>query len=422
MQSLGYRRISKCRLCDGAFFDKIVKVANTPTANQLMDSRESAKSAQRIPLELAMCSKCKHIQLLDIVDANKLFADYIYKSGTSETFIKHFRGLASTISELDLEINYVLEVGSNDGTLLQELGKRGVRSIGIEPSQLLVSECNASGLETYCGFFNDETVARLKSSFGEPSVIVGNNVFAHIDDLNDAFDCVSRNLSDDGFFIFEVADVSQIIKKGYFDSIYHEHMSYHSVISMLPMALKHGFSIFKVERVDTHGGSFRFFLTKLGKHNNPATTDAMVLEEEQLGLDSVAALIAIENQIESIRTSANRELSAVFSDAKNYVIGYGAPAKVVTFLSATGLENISLVSIVDDNQLKQGKFIPGSGFQILSLGEVQAQIENHDQDMRIVCLIFPWNLGQEIKGKLVNWLPRGSQVITFFPEVIKVEL
>lgn len=422
MQDLGFRRILSCRLCDGAFFDKTVKVANTPTANQLMDSRDSAKSAQRIPLELAMCSSCKHIQLLDIVDANKLFGDYIYKSGTSETFIRHFRGLAQTISELDIEFNYVLEVGSNDGTLLRELGKLGVRSIGIEPSQLLVSECIASGLETYCGFFNDDSVARLKSEYGEASVIVGNNVFAHIDNLNDAFDCVSRNLSDDGYFIFEVADVSQIILKGYFDSIYHEHMSYHSVTSMIPMAFKHGFSVSKVEKIDTHGGSFRFFLTKRGERDNPAKVQSMVLEEKQIGLDSVAALVTIQNKIEDIKASANRELLEVFSDPRNYVIGYGAPAKVVTFLSATELENIPLVTIIDDNEHKQGRFIPGSGFQILSLGEVQAQIKNSDRDLRIVCLIFPWNLGQELKDKLAEWLPRGSQVITFFPEVIKVEL
>lgn len=416
----GSRKLEGCRLCHAPFYPFTVDLGNTPTANQLQSTFVQAKSAKRYGLEIGMCSVCKHIQLLEIVDPETLFSDYIYKSGTSETFIKHFTVLANEISELKLDINYVLEVGSNDGTLLSKLAEKGIQSVGIEPSQILADDCNKSGLETVCGYFNDDTMELIVSKKGKPTIIVGNNVFAHIDDLNDAFACAKKHLDPQGYFIFEVADVSRIIRDGIFDTIYHEHMSYHSLNAMIPLAEAHGLVIARIDFIPTHGGSFRFFLTINGSIDPSLNIDSLLEDEGKLGLDSEVALLSISNQIERMKTQVDFCLQKYSNSGDFVLIGYGAPAKVVTFLSALSLEETPIIGIIDDNEYKQNKFLPGSGIRILSASTLLEEISSRFPGKKVACLVFPWNLGEEIKGKIASQLPAGSKIITFFPEVHEV--
>jgi SAM-dependent methyltransferase len=398
-----------------------VDLGSSPTANQLQLSASDAKNANRYGLEIGMCSVCKHIQLLEIVNPEILFSDYIYKSGTSATFVKHFSELAGEISNLKLDINYVLEVGSNDGTLLSRILERGVRAVGIEPSQILAEECNKAGLETKCGYFNNETMKQLVEINGNPTIIVGNNVFAHIDDLNEAFDCARKNLDPNGYFIFEVADVSRIIRDGIFDTIYHEHMSYHSVTSMVSMAKAHGLKIARIDLIPTHGGSFRFFLTIDGPIDPNLDIDSFLDDERELGLDSEKALNKISDQITKMKTQVDSCLQQYIDSSEYLLIGYGAPAKVVTFLSTLSLEDTPILGIIDDNEYKQNKFLPGSGIRILSAPTLLEEIGSIHPNKKVACLVFPWNLGEELKGKIASQLPPGSKIITFFPELHEVE-
>lgn len=416
------RRLNGCRLCGAPFFPFKVDLGSSPTANQLHSSLEDAKSANRYGLEIGMCSNCKHIQLMEIVNPEILFSDYIYRSGTSATFVSHFTDLAKELASVSLPINYVLEVGSNDGTLMSKFDNFGIKAIGIEPSSILADDCNRVGLETICGYFDVETLRAIVEQRGNPTVIVGNNVFAHIDDLNSAFECARKYLDPEGYFVFEVADVSRIIRDGIFDTIYHEHMSYHSLTSMIPLADAHGFTIARIDFIPTHGGSFRFYLTVSGSVD-PNLNLGMLLEEERaLGLDSEEGLKAIATQINKIRNQVALSLREISEGTDTLLIGYGAPAKVVTFLSALGIEDIPILGIIDDNEYKQGKFLPSSGIKILSQSNLLSEIDSHYKNFRIVCLVFPWNLGVELRNKIADLLPSGSKMITFFPEVSEVEL
>lgn len=417
--------LENCRLCKNEFYNKSLKLIETPLANELYKSRDSAKKAERFPLELVMCESCRHVQLRQIVDPKRLFDNYVYKSGTSSFFRKHFKDLANSIAiKYNKKNGYVLEVGSNDGILLDELTSHGIRCIGVEPSSSLVAECNNRGLEVFEAYFEDKFTDFLLMKYGNASLVVGNNVFAHIQELKRAFENVYKVLDSDGVFIFEVAHLKNILTDGIFDTIYHEHMSYHSAYSMEKFANSTGFKLFDIEKISPHGGSLRFFLTKnLGKNITPSV-EKIIQEEIELGLHNENILTKIEGNIVRIKAESQRIIDYLTKNQHCKLIGYGAPAKVVTFLAQVELEEIEIIGIIDDNKNKQEKYLPGSGIRIMSMEIMKKSMAENfkPNNCLVACLIFPWNLKLEIIDKLADLLPKGSKVVTFFPDVEMVAI
>jgi SAM-dependent methyltransferase len=417
--------LENCRLCEGEFYKKSLKLIDTPLANELYKSKDLAKKADRFPLELVMCESCRHVQLRHIVDSKRLFDNYVYKSGTSSFFRKHFKDLANSIAIKYKEKNgYVLEVGSNDGILLDELTSHGIRCIGVEPSSGLVAECNNRNLEVFEAYFDDKFTDFLLMKHGRASLVVGNNVFAHIQEIKMAFENVYKILDSDGVFIFEVAHLKNILTDGIFDTIYHEHMSYHSAFSMEKFANSTGFKLFNIEKISPHGGSLRFFLTKNLDENVTSSVEKIIQEEIVLGLNNEKVLTKIGENIVRIKTDSQKLTNYLMKNQHSKLIGYGAPAKVVTFLTQVELEEIEIVGIIEDNIHKQEKYLPGSGIRIMSMeimNKFMTDNFNLNNDL-VACLIFPWNLKIEIISKLANLLPKGSKIVTFFPDVEMVAI
>jgi SAM-dependent methyltransferase len=418
-----FRTLTKCRLCSGEFFQKTLKLKSTPPANELYSTKEGAKAAEKFPLEVVMCQECRHVQLKHIVNPKRLFDDYIYKSGTSRFFNDHFDNLASVlVSEFKVD-NYVLEVGSNDGILLAALAKRGIKSIGIEPSDFLAKECIKNNLNVYNSYLDQRVVNEIIKSHGQASIVLGNNVFAHIDDMKTAFKNVFELLDDSGIFIFEVAYFKYILIDGLFDTIYHEHMSYHTATALEKFALETGFKLFRIEEISSHGGSLRFYLSKDQSRPIEQSVEKIKKEEINLGLNEVDVLSLIEEKIKKTKAGADIMLKEIRMKPNEVFVGYGAPAKVVTFLAQMEMEDMDLIGIVEDNFDKQSKFLPGSGFAINSLEEIKKSItKNKTKDLCINFLIFPWNLKSEIIEKLGKWAPRNSNAVVFFPSVEKVKI
>ncbi len=416
-----HKVLTKCRLCDGPFYENSLRLHDTPPANELYPDKESALKAERFPLDVVMCTECKHLQLRDIVDPVRLFGDYVYKSGTSVLFRNHFTELAEKLRSKIKESAFVVEVGSNDGTLLHALNSQGFKTLGIEPSVLLVRECLNENLLVLEGYLDDSIVKKIIKKYGEADCLIGNNVFAHIDDMNSAFRNVFYLLANNGLFIFEVAHALNILKDNLFDTIYHEHMSYHTVASMIPFSEKLGFTLEKVEKISTHGGSLRFFLRK-GKNLFQDSSVQKILEEEvSSGLTNPELLNKIREAIDLLKNQSLVLIHSVTRLPKRFIFGYGAPAKAVTFLAEVGLEEITLIGVIDDNPSKQNKFLPGSGHQIVSSSEMQSIVAGYKDGETFSCLIFPWNLSVEILGKLKDWLPKNSSVISFFPTPKEIE-
>ena len=418
-----FRTLTNCRLCSGEFFQKTLRLKSTPPANELYKSKDEARAAEKFPLEVVMCQKCRHVQLKQIVSPKRLFDDYVYKSGTSRFFNDHFDNLASTlVAEFKVD-NYVLEVGSNDGILLASLAKRGIKSIGIEPSSFLAKECVNNNLNVYNSYLDSKVVAEIIQSHGHASIVLGNNVFAHIDDMRTAFKNVFDLLGNSGVFIFEVAHFKYILMDGLFDTIYHEHMSYHTAIALEKFALETGFKLFRIEEIPSHGGSLRFYLSKDKDQLIDQSVEKIINEEVNLGLNEVEVLSLIEEKIKNTKLAADIMLKEIGVRPNEVVVGYGAPAKVVTFLAQMDMENMDLIGIIEDNIDKQSKYLPGSGFAINSLEEIQRSIiKNGSKELCINFLIFPWNLKSEIIEKLGKWAPKNSNAVVFFPSVEKVKI
>ena len=417
------KTLSNCRLCTGNFFEKTLKLKSTPPANELYPTKDSAKKAEKFPLEVVMCQKCRHVQLKHIVSPKRLFDEYIYKSGTSKFFNEHFDNLASKIASEFPVNNYVLEVGSNDGVLLTSLNKRGIKSIGIEPSEYLAKECINRNLNVYNSYLDETTVVKITQSHGKASIVLGNNVFAHIEDMKGAFKNVFEILEDSGIFIFEVAHFKYILTDGLFDTIYHEHMSYHTATALESFATASGFKIFRIEKISSHGGSLRFYLSKNHDKLKEPSVELIKNDELKLGLNQVEALSLIEDKIKETKESAARMIKDIGLGDNTVFVGYGAPAKVVTFLAQMELEEINLIGVIEDNVEKQNRFLPGSGFAIKSLEEMKKLISvNESNEVCLNFLIFPWNLKKEIVEKLSKWVPKNSNAVVFFPKVEKVEI
>ena len=417
------KTLSNCRLCTGNFFEKTLKLKSTPPANELYPTKDSATKAEKFPLEVVMCQKCRHVQLKHIVSPKRLFDEYIYKSGTSKFFNEHFDNLASKIASEFPVNNYVLEVGSNDGVLLTSLNKRGIKSIGIEPSEYLAKECINRNLNVYNSYLDENTVVKITQSHGKASIVLGNNVFAHIEDMKGAFKYVFEILEDSGIFIFEVAHFKYILTDGLFDTIYHEHMSYHTATALESFATASGFKIFRIEEISSHGGSLRFYLSKNHDKLKEPSVELIKNDELKLGLNQVEALSLIEDKIKETKESAARMIKDIGLGDNTVFVGYGAPAKVVTFLAQMELEEINLIGVIEDNVEKQNRFLPGSGFAIKSLEEMKKLISvNESKEVCLNFLIFPWNLKKEIVEKLSKWVPKNSNAVVFFPKVEKVEI
>lgn len=417
------KTLSNCRLCTGNFFEKTLKLKSTPPANELYPTKDSAKKAEKFPLEVVMCQKCRHVQLKHIVSPKRLFDEYVYKSGTSKFFNEHFDNLASKIASEFPVNNYVLEVGSNDGVLLTSLNKRGIKSIGIEPSEYLAKECINRNLNVYNSYLDETTVVKITQSHGKASIVLGNNVFAHIEDMKGAFKNVFEILEDSGIFIFEVAHFKYILTDGLFDTIYHEHMSYHTATALESFATASGFKIFRIEEISSHGGSLRFYLSKNHDKLKEPSVELIKNDELKLGLNQVEALSLIEDKIKETKESAARMIKDIGLGDNTVFVGYGAPAKVVTFLAQMELEEINLIGVIEDNVEKQNRFLPGSGFAIKSLEEMKKLISvNESNEVCLNFLIFPWNLKKEIVEKLSKWVPKNSNAVVFFPKVEKVEI
>lgn len=415
-QMSSYRTLNECRICDGSFSEVGLELSQTGLANELFLDQDSAIAAELFPLEVAMCEECKHFQLRHIVDPRRLFSDYIYRSGTSSFFQSHFESLAERIAGMfNHKSPKVFEVGSNDGLLLFSLKAKGITAYGLEPSKALVDECNSCGLNVIHGFLNSETVANAKSQWGNFDAVVGNNVFAHIDDLYSAFLHVHDLLENDGLFIFEVADFLQIRKKGIFDSIYHEHMSYHTLSGLDVLANRTNFTIVDFDYVNSHGGSFRFILKKGVGHTPSKKVEERRLYEVNEGFTSASVLPDIRKMIDSQKRKVIQFLDT--SDNTDVFIGYGAPAKAVTFISEMNLDDIGIKSIVDDNLWKQKKYLPVSGIQIMSKEDTKYILSQQNKKAAVNFLVFPWNLGPELLVKLKQWAPKNSKAICFFPSL-----
>ena len=390
---------TECRVCGGGI-NHYLSLGLSPLANNL--NKEKNNENEMYPLDLNFCKQCFNSQLSVAVPPKKMFNTYLYLSSTSEQFRNHFVDFARKLKDdLNLKKNSILvDIGSNDGIFLDPIQKLGITSLGVEPAKNVAKIANKNGLTTFTEYFSDETVSKIIKQYGKVDVITAFNVFAHSDGLKDILYNIKSLLKNDGEFIFEIQYLLRTINDLTFDNIYHEHVNYWCLLSILHFFEDSEMKIYKVEEVDTHGGSLRVYATMNKKKRIHKSIKQYTELEKKNKLDKIETYYKFAKDVEKIKSNFLKKIDEILSENKK-IIGYGAPAKATTVLNYFGLNNDHFKFTIDDNKLKQEKFIPGTGIEIKSIDKIKKI--NYDY-----VLVLAWNFFESIRLNNQDYFPNSK--------------
>ena len=407
----GHTKRQTCRVCGGTQLTKFLSLGPTPLANAFLRSTDEFPAEQSYPLDVYRCEGCSLVQLLDLIDPGTLFSHYIYVTGTSETVAEHNRIYSKTIVEL-LKLqpgNLVVEVASNDGSLLKCFEPYGMRTLGIEPAENISELARSQGVETLTRFFNEATGREVQETYGAAHVVIANNVLAHVDDTPDFLEGCKHVLKPDGLIVIEVPYLRDLLDRLEYDTIYHEHLCYFSVTTLMRLCDRVGLSIRRVEHVPLHGGSLRVYLGRQEVQGNHA--DAVLdyaAAETEAGFENMDRYERFAADVALNRQAIRRLLEKLKSDGK-VVAGYGAPAKGNTLLNYCGIDTQLVSFTVDQNPLKIGHYTPGTHLPVLP---VEA-LREREADFAFV---LAWNFEEEIRRQQRDYAEAGGRFIIPIPE------
>jgi SAM-dependent methyltransferase len=406
------RKRTTCRLCDSPKVELVCPLKPTPVAEKYRTTREEALSIPAVTLDLYRCDDCGHVQILDLVEADYLFgADYTYRSGQTKGIVEHFEDYAEKAwVRLGLKPgDLVLEIGSNDGTLLAKFKERGARVIGVDPASTIAREANERGVETIAAFFTPDLGAKIVERHGKAKLVVANNVFAHADGLQDIARGISQVVADDGVFMFEVSYLKDVLDHCLLGTIFHEHFSYHAVTPMQRFLRRHGLELFHVERNTIQGGSIIMSARAAGANH---ATDSSLIDilalEERSGLNTRAALADFSSKLQKLRSQAAEFVRQAKSSGKS-IAGFGAARSGTTLIAQLEIGD-AIDCIFDDHPDKQGKFSAGFGIPVVKTSEITARQPDY-------IIILAWVFAEKIMRSNRSYTDAGGQWITCVPEL-----
>lgn len=376
----------KCRSCGNANLKRVVSLGYQPLANNLLKNKN--QKDELFPLEMNYCSNCHNCQLSIAVDPKKMFSNYLYLSSTSKTFREHFKSAANKyVKELNLspKKSYIIDVGSNDGVALKPFKSLKFKNIlGIEPAKNLAKLANNEKIKTYNGFLDKKILKKIKKN---ADLVLASNVFAHSDELRTMAECMIKLIKKSGTIIIEVQYLLNTLQDVTFDNIYHEHYNYWSLTSLVTFFKQFSAVIYKAERIDTHGGSIRIYVKKDIKIKIEKSVKSLLNEEEKFGIKNYKIYQDFAKKVYKIRDNVRKNILKLKKNNMK-IIGYGSPAKATTALNFFGISN-EIECIVEDNKLKQGKFLPGMKIPITSKKNIKGKAD--------YALVLAWNFFDEIK-------------------------
>jgi SAM-dependent methyltransferase len=381
-----------------------------PAANGLLRNGDSATGEPRYPLRVFLCPNCWLLQITDCIPPAQVFADYPYFSSYAETTVEHARAAAARyIAEFNLgRESWVVEVGSNDGYFLRNFAAAGVPHLGIEPAANIAAASRTRGVETINSLFSADLAMKLAKT-ARADLILANNVLAHAPDINDFVSGLALLLKPSGRIVLEFPYACDLIEKAEFDTIYHEHVFYFTLTSLVPLFERHGLSIFDVERLAIHGGSLRLFAALPGRHMVRHSVAALLEEEQAKGVTSQPYYQELRDQALSIRSRLLSQLQELKQTGKS-IAAYGASAKGSTLLNFCGIGADTIDFVADRSPAKQGHLTPGTHLPIVSAEELLHRQPDYT-------LLLTWNFADEILSQQSQYRIQGGRFIIPIPQL-----
>ncbi|MCF3940150.1 MULTISPECIES: class I SAM-dependent methyltransferase [Gordonia] len=401
-----------CRLCGSNRLRSVLDLGATPPCERFLTAEQLDEPEPTFPLHLRLCDECLLLQIPALITPADTFTDYAYFSSYSDSWVAHAKTFVDeAVDRLDLrDGSLTVEVASNDGYLLQHAMARGIRSLGIEPSVNVGAAAREKGVPTLTAFLDEELARKVRTDHGPADLVVANNVYAHIPDLLGFTRALRVLMADSGWLSIEVHHAQNLVQIGQFDTIYHEHFQYYTVLSAARALATADLRVVDVELLATHGGSIRLWARPTDVAGAPGPRVAEVLAmERDAGLHDVRGYLDLRPRTEKVRHDLLRFLLDERARGSR-VVGYGAPGKGNTLLNYCGIRTDLLEYTVDRNPYKHGRFTPGTRIPIHDPGRI-------DQDQPDVILVLPWNLEAEITAQLAHVTEWGGRLAYPLPDV-----
>jgi hypothetical protein len=404
-------KLKHCRLCKSTNIIPILNLGKTALANSFLTKKQLKEKELFFPLGLNFCLKCGQLQTTHVVSPELMFRNYVWVSSTSPVTRDHFKEYAETVfDKLKMKKgDLVVEMGSNDGVLLKPFKKMGAKVLGVDPAINVAKRTTKQGILTLPYFFDSKIAKKIVKKYGKAKVISGNNVFAHINDLDEILSGVDILLDKNGVFVIEFPYLIDFVEKNLFDLVYHEHLSYLAITPLSKFFKKHGMEIFSVIKTPVHGGSVRLFVQRVnGEYIVDRSVNKFIELEKQKRLDKLQTYKQYAKNIKRNKESLVKIINNIKSKNKS-IVGYGAPAKGNTLLSYFKIDNKTLNYIVDDSPYKLNLYTPGTHILVTKPSEI---IKNKPDYV----LILAWNFAEPIMDKLNKYKEEGGHFIIPVPK------
>lgn len=403
----------KCRFCNTELHTKFVSLGMQPLCQDHIKPGELNQMEPHYPLEAYVCETCYLVQLEEFVSPDKIFNDYAYFSSYSSSWLAHAEAYsAMMIEKLPLGAkSFVAEIASNDGYLLQFFKKKGIPVLGIEPAENVARHAiREKNIPTEIKFFGVQTAHYLNSWYPQPDLLIGNNVLAHVPNINDFVEGIRIFLKPAGVLTLEFPHLQKLIEQNQFDTIYHEHFSYLSFTTVTKILRHHGLEVFDIQELGTHGGSLRVFVKHEENENLPVSTSVpdLLEREHRLGFSDITFYQSFQEKVKNTKRKLLECLIQIKKEGKT-IAGYGAPGKGNTLLNYCGIRTDFIDYTVDRNPHKQGNYLPGSMIPIFAPERIHAIRPDF-------LFVLPWNLKSEIMEQMSGIRDWGGKFIIPIPE------